>query len=105
MKLRGESLEMKKSILSLVLLMGVLISPAQAHEEIERENLSLFVKEIDFLISEVERINKLSRTDSRMVFDYKSLRNDLMSMKQGIRSYINKDINDGRVIPPLKGDY
>jgi len=105
MRMKGESLEMKKIILSLVLLLGAVITPAHANEEIERENLSLFVKEIDFLISEVGRMKSLSRSDNRLIFDYSSLRSDLMSMKQGIRSYINKDINDGRIISPLKGDY
>ncbi len=84
-----------------------LIHSAQviADEEIERENLSLFVKEIDFLISDVDRIRKLSDSNGRLIFDYTSLKEDLRSMRNGIRSYIQKDINDGHSIKPLKGNY
>ena len=81
------------------------VSNAHAHEEIERENLSLFVKEIDFLIDEVDRMKQLSSKDARMMFDYESLKADLRSMRRGISGYINKDINDGRPIKLLKGSY
>lgn len=97
---------MKHIILTLLVLVTSLPSiEAQADEEIERENLARFVKEIDFLVSEVGRIEKLSSTNKQMIFDYTSLRKDLGAMREGIKSYINRDINDGHVIKPIKGQY
>lgn len=77
----------------------------KADEEIERENLARFVKELDFLVSEAGRIEKLSSSNKQMIFDYKALRNDLDAMRDGINGYIKRDINDGRVINPIKGQY
>ncbi len=96
---------MRNIVITLTLIMIAVAQPAQAHEEIERENLSLFVKEIDFLLTEIDRMKNLSRSGGRMIFDYTTLKNDLQSMRNGIRSYIKKDINDGRAIKPLEGKY
>lgn len=99
-------IKIKHVIITLVVSLVLLAATgSHANEEIERENLALFIKEIDFLMSEADRIQKLSNENNRMIFDYMSLKNDLASMRRGISGYINKDINDGRVMKPLKGQY
>ncbi len=82
-----------------------LSTPLHASEDIERTNLAKIISEVDFLLQRVEKIKHEAAHNQRIRFHYDDLKNDLKVIRSGVSAYINADINNGRVINPLNGNY
>jgi len=96
---------MKKGMLLTFILIGLLPINIHASDDLERANLAKVITEIDFLLSQVEKIKHQSSDDNRIKFHYADLSKDLHKIRSGVSSYINADINNGRVVKPLTGSY
>ena len=95
---------MKKYFIALFLIfMSTGVGADQA--EIERQNLAKLVTEIDFLIARVEQIKHQRFEQSRLIFNYQTLSDDLSLIRSGINDFLKGSLNQGRVIEPLKGNY
>ncbi len=78
---------------------------AGADADVERANLAKLSAEIEFLIRRVDEIKRHPSDSQRWVFDYESLKSDLRKIRNGVDTYIDRSIQDGRNITPLKGHY
>jgi len=94
---------MKK--ISVFILMLCLCFNVQADEESERTDLVKIVEELDYIITRIDVIQKKTSTQARIKFNYNFLKKDLINVRQGITDQIQSNLNAGRVLQPIKGQY
>ena len=90
---------------TLLMLLFFWVTAVHASDDIERAELAKFAKEIDFLIAEVDQLKRHGVEQSRMVFQYDDMKADLAAIRSGISSFIQADLDNSRVIKPLKASY
>ena len=99
---------MTRYLLLLMLTLGPSASMADG-TDIERRDLARLVEEVDFLIAQVQTINKTDYSShqpaSRLSFRYSLLEADLILIRAGIVEYIQRTLRSGREIAPLSGHY
>lgn len=82
-----------------------LASAGNTPEELERENLTRVIREVDYLIDEVKKIEKSAQNNNRVQFQYKLLIDDLIKVRQGVADHVNQSLDAARPIKPLNGVY
>ena len=93
-----------KTIFASLLLLSISNAVADAGD-IERNNLAKLANEIDFLIKRVDAIKQDRPADQRLIFDYGSLKRDLLMIRAGINEHISNSLKAGRAFEPVKGHY
>ena len=93
---------MKHIITSIVFLFSF---SCYASSDSERTNLANVTKELDHIIKMVDQIKHVSASDNRVKFEYKTLKRDLILIRQGINDHINESLLLGRSIKSLSTDY
>jgi len=96
---------MKINYKIMFIISSLFIGSVNANNEIDRSNLAKVITEVDFLIHQVNKIKKQSIDKDRIRFHYDTLVKDLQKIRAGVSSYINVDINNGRIVEPLSGNY
>lgn len=83
---------------------ALVMMPAHADEDSERENLARLEHEIALLGEEVRAAKAHAPTLARVRFQYDDLARDLDMIRLGIAEHLNAP-RQPRPIEPLKGDY
>lgn len=78
---------------------------AQATNYAERESLARLIHELDALYALVDEAQSNANPDSRIRFQYKSLRKDLAKIRLGIKEHLDSPTVEPREYAPLAGDY
>lgn len=94
------------TILFITLACGIrFATAANTPEELERENLTRIIREVDYLIDEVKKVEKSAQNNNRVQFQYKLLIDDLIKIRQGVADHVNGSLDAARPIKPLNGVY
>lgn len=84
---------------------STLVAAANTPEELERENLTRIIREVDYLIDEVKKIEKSAQNNNRVQFQYQLLIDDLIKIRQGVADHVNGSLDAARPIKSLNGVY
>ena len=89
-----------------LIIFTLLISPAAfADTDSENQNLSRIMREVEYLISEVNVIKADAPRDTRIRFEYDLLIEDLLKVRHGIADHVNGSLDASRPIKPINGIY
>ena len=78
---------------------------AVADADGERESLARITHELEAIQPLITEAASQANPDARIRFQYDWLRQDLITIQQGIQSHIDAPRSEPRTFPPLRGDY
>ena len=81
------------------------IQPVFADADGEREALARIIHELESLAPLIHQAESQAEPDARIRFRHDWLRQDLLTVQQGIQAHIDAPRNEPRHFPPLRGDY
>ena len=78
---------------------------AVADADGERESLARITHELQAIEPLITEAASQANPDARIRFQYDWLRQDLITIQQGLQAHIDAPRSEPRTFPPLRGDY
>ena len=90
---------------AVIIIASLILNPAFADADAEREALARVVHELDTLEPLIRTAESQANPDARVRFRYDWLRQDLARLRLGVQEHIDAPRAEPRTFPPLRGDY
>ena len=84
---------------------ALILNPAFADADAEREALAHVVHELEALEPLIRAAESQANPDARIRFHYDWFRQDLARVQGGVQEHIDAPRAEPRTFPPLRGDY